>query len=158
MPSASVAKAMVLAVPITPQVPMVGASSLLTAAISAASISPARCLPQKRRQSVHAPRRSPRQLPASIGPVTSIMAGTFALIAPINSAGTVLSHPPISTAASIGWARIISSASIAIRLRKYMLVGCAKVSWMDMTGNGTGMPPFSITPRLTASIRSGTFW
>src|SRR6202042_880327 len=69
MPSASVAHAIVLAVPITPHVPMGGASSLLIAAISSSPISPERYLPQKRRQSVHAPRRSPRQLPASIGPV-----------------------------------------------------------------------------------------
>ena len=48
--------------------------------------------------------------------------------APINWAGTVLSQPPINTTASIGWARIISSVSMAIRLRKYILVGCAKLS------------------------------
>ncbi len=70
-------------------------------------------------------------------------------------AGSVLSQPPITTIASIGWARIISSVSIAIRLRRYIEVGLAKLSWIEITGNGTGMPPASITPRLAAAIRSG---
>ena len=65
MPSASVMQAIVLAVPITMQVPAVGASWPPTASISAASSSPARCIAQKRRQSVQAPRRSPRWLPVS---------------------------------------------------------------------------------------------
>ena len=55
------------------------------------------------------------------------------------------------TTASIGCARIISSVSIDMRLRRYMLVGCAKLSWMEIVGNSTGSPPESITPRLTAS-------
>ena len=36
----------------------------------------------------------------------------------------VLSQPPMRTTASIGWARTISSVSIAMRLRRNMLVGC----------------------------------
>ena len=105
---------------------------------------------------MHAPTRSPRWLPVSIGPVTSWIAGTPALAAPISWAGTVLSHPPIRTTASMGCARTISSVSIAIRLRRNMLVGCAKDSWSEIVGNGTGSAPASITPRLTASTRSGT--
>ena len=50
----------------------------------------------------------------------------------------------------------ISSVSMAIRLRRYMLVGKAKLSCSDMVGNGTARPPASITPRFTASTRSGT--
>jgi len=88
-------------------------------------------------------------------PVISWMAGMPAEAAPINCAGTVLSQPPIITTASIGWARIISSVSIAIRLRRYMLVGRAKLSWMEMVGKSIGRPPASITPRLTASISCG---
>ncbi len=88
-------------------------------------------------------------------PVINWMAGIFADAAPINCAGTVLSQPPISTTASIGWARIISSVSIDIRLRRYMLVGCEKLSWMEMVGKSIGKPPASITPRLTASINCG---
>ena len=117
IPSASVMQAMVLAVPMTMQVPAVGANWPLTSSISAASISPPRYLPQKRRQSVQAPRRSPLWLPVIIGPVTTASAGTLALAAAINCAGTVLSQPPISTAASMGWAPSISSVSMAMRLR-----------------------------------------
>ncbi|MNY17590.1 hypothetical protein D3C86_1509160 [compost metagenome] len=46
MPIASVRQAMVLAVPITEQVPTLATSWLLTSAVSSASISPARNLPQ----------------------------------------------------------------------------------------------------------------
>ena len=46
MPSASAMHAMVLAVPITEQVPTLATSWLLTSAVSRASISPARNLPQ----------------------------------------------------------------------------------------------------------------
>ena len=81
MPSASVMQAMVLAVPITMQVPAVGASRSFTSSISASSSSPARYMPQKRRQSVHAPSRSPRQCPVIIGPVERTRAGTSALAA-----------------------------------------------------------------------------
>ena len=70
--------------------------------------------------------------------MTSMIAGTPALAAPINCAGTVLSQPPIRTTASIGWARIISSVSIAIRLRRYMLVGCEKLSWIEIVGKRIG--------------------
>ena len=52
-------QAIVLAVPITAHVPAVVASRPSTCLISMASISPARNLAQKRRQSVQAPRRSP---------------------------------------------------------------------------------------------------
>ena len=61
--------------------------------------------------------------PVIIGPATSWIAGTPADAAPMSCAGTVLSQPPTSTTASIGWARIISSTSIDIRLRNIMLVG-----------------------------------
>ena len=70
-------------------------------------------------------------------------------------AGNVLSQPPTSTTASIGCARTISSVSIAIRFRRYMLVGWAKDSWMEMVGKLIGSPPASITPRLIASISCG---
>jgi hypothetical protein len=49
--------------------------------------------------------------------------GRSALIAAMSCAGSVLSQPPITMTASIGWARIISSVSIAIRLRRYIEVG-----------------------------------
>ena len=106
---------------------------------------------------MQAPSRSPRQLPVIIGPVTSRMAGRSTLAAAMSSAGTVLSQPPISTTESIGCARIISSASIAIRFRRNIEVGCEKDSWIEMIGNGIGSPPASMTPRPIASIMSGTF-
>ena len=62
-------------------------------------------------------------------------------------AGTVLSQPPISTTASIGWARIISSVSMAMRLRNIMLVGLRKTSPSDTVGNGRGRAPAASTPR-----------
>ena len=37
-----------------------------------------------------------------------------------------------------------------------MLVGAAKLSWIEMVGKSIGKPPASITPRLTASISCGT--
>src|SRR3979409_2584512 len=58
-PSDSVMQAMVLAVPITMQVPTEGASRPLTASISTSSISPARNFAHRRRQSVQAPSTSP---------------------------------------------------------------------------------------------------
>ncbi|MNH09880.1 hypothetical protein D3C79_693420 [compost metagenome] len=88
-------------------------------------------------------------------PVTSWIIGTLAEAAPINCAGTVLSQPPISTTASIGWARIISSVSMAMRLRRYMLVGCEKLSAMEIVGKSMASPPSIITPRFTASINCG---
>ena len=91
-----------------------------------------------------------------MAPVTSWIAGTLAEAAPISCAGTVLSQPPISTTASIGWARIISSVSMAMRLRRYMLVGCAKLSCSEIVGKSMGKAPCSMTPRFTASTRSGT--
>ena len=71
-------------------------------------------------------------------------------------AGRVLSQPPMTITASIGWARIISSVSIAMRLRRNMEVGCAKLSWIEIVGNTNGMAPASMTPRFAASISWGT--
>ena len=78
------------------------------------------------------------------------------LAAAISCAGSVLSQPPMRTTESIGWARIISSVSIAMRLRRYIEVGDAKLSWIDMVGKTIGRAPASITPRLVASISCGT--
>ncbi len=91
-----------------------------------------------------------------MGPVGSTMAGRSALAAAITCAGRVLSQPPMRTTESMGCARIISSVSIAIRLRRNMEVGWAKLSPMEMVGKTMGRPPASMTPRLTLSMRSGT--
>ena len=91
-----------------------------------------------------------------MGPVTSWIAGRPAEAAPMSWAGTVLSQPPISTTASIGWARIISSVSIDIRLRNIMLVGARNTSPKLIVGKGNGSAPAASTPRDTASTSSGT--
>ena len=59
------------------------------------------------------------------------------------------------TTASIGCARIISSVSIDMRLRRYIEVGEAKLSCSEIVGKSIGNPPASITPRFTASISCG---
>ena len=156
MPRASAVRAMVEAVPITMQVPAVGIRRPPTVSMVSASIPPARWRAHSLRQSVQAPRRSPLKCPVIIGPVTSRTAGLPALAAPMSRAGTVLSQPPISTTASMGWARMSSSVSIAIRLRRNIEVGWVKLSWIDMVGKRTGRPPASMTPRSMAAIRSGT--
>ena len=83
------------------------------------------------------------------------MAGRSADTAPISCAGTVLSQPPISTTASIGCARIISSVSMAIRLRYLRLVGVRNTSPSEMVGNSSGSAPAASTPRFTAAKSSG---
>ena len=98
---------MVLAVPITPQVPAwlgrggqhrrysagkagrvlgrtVGASSSFSEAMSSTSIVPARNLAQLLRQSVQAPTRTPLKLPGIMGPVTRWTAGLLAEMAPMS--------------------------------------------------------------------------
>ena len=63
---------------------------------------PARSSAQYFHVSEPEPSVAPPQLPRSIGPAGMKMAGRFMLIAPISSAGVVLSQPPISTAPSAG--------------------------------------------------------
>src|SRR5271170_5983501 len=97
------------------------------------------------------PMSLPRNLPFSIGPPETTMAGTSQLAAPMINDGVVLSQPHISTTPSIGLARIDSSTSMLTRLRKSMAVGRILVSPVDMTGNSSGKPPDSHTPRFTRS-------
>ncbi len=146
---------MVLAVPMTMQVPAEGARRSFALPTPASSSVPARNWAQSRRQSVQAPRVSPLWWPTIIGPTGSTTAGTSALSAPMIWAGRVLSQPPMRRTESMGWARIISSVSIAIRLRRNMLVGWEKVSWRLMVGKTIGSAPLSITPRFAASRIAG---
>ena len=147
--------AIVEAVPMTMQVPPVGASTSVDARISASLTSPARWPAHSRRQSVQAPMRSPRHRDAIIGPATTSSTGRPAETAPIRWPGTVLSQPPSSTAASMGWARRSSSTSRASRFRNIMLVGSRKTSPRDVVGKAMGSPPASTTPRHTASSSAG---
>ena len=84
-----------------------------------------------------------------------MIAGMSAEIAPISSAGMVLSQPPISTTASSGSALIISSTSIAIRLRSSIEVGNENASCSDTVGNTNGSAPAMRTPREIASATCG---
>ncbi len=59
------------------------------------------------------------------------------------------------TTASTGAARIISSVSIDVRLRRNMLVRCEKLSCREIVGKGTGKPPAIMTPRSTAWTSCG---
>ena len=54
----------------------------------------------------------------------------------------------------MGFARIDSSTSMAIRLRNIMVVGAMNISPNEMLGNSSGTPPNARTPRLTASATS----
>ena len=92
-----------------------------------------------------------RQMPFSIGPPVTKMDGRFALAAPISCAGVVLSQPHSKTTPSMGFARIDSSTSMAMRLRNIMLDGRMNGSPSEIVGNSSGKPPADHTPRFTAS-------
>src|SRR5919199_1624467 len=154
IPSASAMAAIVDAVPITVQWPSERLIPSSSSRMASSSIVPARYSAQKRRQSEHAPRLSPRKRPLRCGPPVSMMAGTFALAAPIIWAGVVLSQLPSRTTPSSGCARIISSVSMAIRLRYSMVVGRMNSSPSEIVGNSSGVPPDCQTPRLTYSASS----
>src|ERR1700722_6243099 len=96
----------------------------------------------------------PRNLPLSIGPPERPIVGRSQEAAPINKDGVVLSHPISSTTPSIGLPRMDSSTSMLARLRKSIAVGRNWDSPNDITGNSSGNPPASHTPRLTHSASS----
>ena len=121
---------------------------------SSSLILPARYRSNSLRPSVPDADALPRQLPASIGPPGTMIAGMSALAAPMSCAGVVLSQPHSSTTPSSGLARIDSSTSIAIRLRNSMVVGRMNVSPSEIVGNSSGNPPAAQTPRFTASATS----
>ncbi len=75
------------------------------------------------------------------------------LVAPMMSAGVVLSQPPISTAPSAGYERNSSSVSMASRLRYIMVVGFCSCSPSEIAGISIGKPPACQTPRFTSSTR-----
>ena len=102
MPSASAALVIVEAVPIVMQWPGERAMPCSISSQSLSVILPARSSAQYFQTSLPEPSASPRQLPRSIGPAGMKIAGRFIEIAPMMSAGVVLSQPPISTAPSAG--------------------------------------------------------
>ncbi len=115
------------------------------------SCAPARTSSLKRHTSVPEPMSWPQNLPFSIGPPETTSAGRSQLAAPITSAGVVLSQPQSSTTPSIGLPRIDSSTSMLTRLRNSIAVGRRFDSPSEVTGNSSGRPPASQTPRLTCS-------
>ena len=82
------------------------------------------------------------------------MVGRSQDAAPINKEGVVLSQPMRRTTPSSGLARMDSSTSMLARLRKSMAVGRSIGSPSDITGNSSGKPPASQTPRFTHSAIS----
>ena len=154
MPIASVRDAIVLAVPITMQVPAEGKSEPWTSSSRSSSKLPALYSAHVPRQSEHAPSTLSSKRPPIIGPAVTQMAGISALAAPMSCAGRVLSQPPSSTTPSMGWPLIISSVSIERRFLKNMAVGFKYISPKEMVGNSSGRPPVCQTPRLTASAIS----
>src|SRR5699024_9656112 len=102
IPIASAHEAIVLAEPITMQCPAVGASFPFISFNSFLLMLFALYSCQKKRQSEQAPNVLPLCSPLAISPPVIIIAGLSALIAPIKSAGVILSQPPIKTTPSIG--------------------------------------------------------
>ena len=93
---------MVEAVPIVMQWPNERAMPSSTSRQSSSVMLPARSSAQYFQVSVPEPSGWPCQLPFSIGPAGMKMNGNPMLVAPMMSAGVVLSQPPISTAPSAG--------------------------------------------------------
>ena len=142
---------MVDAVPITVQCPELRARQPSISLHSSSLRRPVRYRSNNFRPSVPAPSLRSRHWPLSMGPPGTMIAGISALAAPINCAGVVLSQPQSRTTASMGLARMDSSTSMAIRLRKSMEVGRMNISPSEMVGNSKGNPPAAHTPRFTAS-------
>ncbi len=152
-PSASAALVIVDAVPIVMQWPGERAMPCCTSHQSRSVMVPARSSAQYFQVSDPDPSVSPRQFPRSIGPAGMKIAGRSIEIAPMMSAGVVLSQPPMSTAPSAGYERSTSSVSIARKFRYSIVVGFWNTSDNVMTGSSTGNPPACHTPRLTSSTR-----
>ena len=102
MPSASTAAVIVEAVPIVMQWPCERAMPSSISRQAHSPSTPAWRSAQERQTSDPLPSTFPRQLPRSIGPAGRKIDGMSSEIAPIRSAGVVLSQPPMSTAPSTG--------------------------------------------------------
>ena len=73
-----------------------------TSCQSSSEILPALSSAQYFHPSEPLPKNLPLKFPLNIGPAGKKTVGKSLLIAPINKAGVVLSHPPIKTTPSIG--------------------------------------------------------
>ncbi len=144
-------QAIVEAVPIVMQLPSERDMQASASTYSSWLIAPVRRSSWKRHTSVPEPMSRPRNLPFSIAPPETTRVGRSTLQAPMIVEGVVLSQPVSSTTPSRGLARMVSSTSMAARFRKSMVVGRMSASPSDITGNSSGKPPASYTPRFTIS-------
>ena len=117
IPSASTTPAIVEAVPSSLQWPADGINAASSSSYSSLDIRPAAVLGRVPPEIGPDAELAAAKVGRPPGPPVSMIAGTPALAAPISWAGTVLSQPASRTTASSGLARIVSSTSIAIRLR-----------------------------------------
>ena len=156
-PSASDSSAIVEAVPIVLQAPVPQFRHASSARQPSSPSRPVRRSSQSRHSAVAVPIRSPRKTATGRAPPVTTTVGMSALAAPMIAPGTVLSQLARMTIPSSGLARIISSISIASRLRYSMEVGFIRSSPSEIDPNSAGIPPASSTPRRTApaSSRSG---
>src|ERR1041384_2776277 len=146
--------AMVEAVPIVMQCPFERCMQDSAAVNSSCDIFPARTSSDICQTPVPEPNCLPRKCPVSMGPPEMPIVGISTLAAPMSNAGVVLSQPMSSTTPSMGLPRMLSSTSIDARLRNNIAVGRSCVSPNDITGNSSGNPPASYTPRFTNSASS----
>ena len=149
IPSASATQPIVDAVPIVLQWPLLRIIELSDSLKSASLIFPERTSAAKRQTSVPHPNCLPLNVPLSIGPPGTTMAGRFTDVAPIRSDGIVLSQPPRRTTPSIGLPRIISSTAIAAKFRHSIAVGRKFDSPSESIGRLCGTPPASQIPFFT---------
>ncbi len=116
-PKLSAMDVMVEAVPMVIQWPYDRAIPSSTSFQSSCVMFPARSSSQYFQLSAPLPKDTPFQLPRSMGPAGKKITGTSMEMAPMSNPGVVLSHPPMSTAPSMGWERINSSHSMASMFR-----------------------------------------
>src|SRR5215469_15446602 len=154
IPSASTMLAMLDAVPMVMQCPLDRFMQLSASKNSLSGIWPAFTFSSIRKTPVPEPNSWPRNFPFNIGPPDRPIVGRSQEAAPISKEGVVLSHPINRTTPSMGLPRIDSSTSMLARLRNSMAVGRSCDSANDMTGNSSGSPPASQTPRFTHSANS----
>ena len=101
-PRASATAFIVEAVPMVLQWPAEGALLQARCRNSSSSISPAASWRRLRQMTVPEPTSSPLCQPSSMGPPDNTIAGMSTVEAAMMPAGVVLSHPVVSTTASMG--------------------------------------------------------
>ena len=116
-PSTSARMPIVEAVPIVLQAPWPQESACSASRQVASSSRPDRRSSHSRHRSVPVPSLRPRSRAGGRAPAVTTSVGRLVLAAPISAPGTVLSQLASRRSPSMGWLRVISSISIARRLR-----------------------------------------